>query len=132
MNISNSVLDQLMEKYGLSSDYGVAKLMGVGRGSVSNWRNGRSQMADEVAIRAAALLGIDHKPLLAELQAERATDEASREAWRQIAFELHRAGIAITIIFAGILGFWHAPVARATTEVAQTFNIMTNNASSSS
>lgn len=118
MNVTNRTLDALAAKYKIKSDYGLAKLMGVTPGSLSNWRKGKSQMADEPAIRAAMLLDEDAGQLLANLQAERAETDETRKIWRQIAGRLRRGAAVVAIGIAGILGLSHTPTARASSECA--------------
>lgn len=125
MNVTNTTLNRLMQKHNIKSDYALAKLLKVGPGSLSNWRKGKSQMADPIAIRAATLLGVEPGAMLAQLQEERATDDTSRKLWRQIADRLRHT--AATLLF-GILGifagFSHSPAARAASVDVQAMHIM--------
>jgi plasmid maintenance system antidote protein VapI len=113
MNVTNRTLDRLMARYGIKSDYGLAKLMDVTPGSVSNWRKEKSQMADGPAIKAAALLDDDPGELLAHLQEERAETEEARKAWRHIAGRLRRSAAVLIIGTAAFGAISHAPPARA-------------------
>lgn len=116
MNVTNRTLDALMARYAIKSDYGLAKLIGVTPGSVSNWRKEKSQMADGPALKVAELLDIDGGELLAKLQEERAEDEDTKKAWRQIAGRLRKTAAVVTIGIAGILGLSQAPTARAASQ----------------
>jgi predicted transcriptional regulator len=114
VNTTNRILDRLAARFSLTSDYGLSKLLNVTRGAVSSWRNEKSGMAEDVAIRAAMLLDEDAGPLLAELRAERADTDEARKTWKQIAGRLRRSAAAI---LAGIviLGMSHNDQATATT-----------------
>ncbi|MET0498117.1 MAG: DUF3693 domain-containing protein [Steroidobacteraceae bacterium] len=116
MNVTNRTLDRLMQKYGIKSDYGLAKKIGVTPGSVSNWRKEKTQMADAPAMEVAKLLEIDAGELLAELQAERADSPATRAAWEQIAGRLRQTAATIALGIARFFGFFHAQTARASVD----------------
>lgn len=97
MNTTNRTLDRLQAKYGITSDYGLAKLLNVTRGAVSSWRKGKSQMADEPAIHAAMLLNEDPGELLARLQEERAETPEVRATWNQIAARLRDSAALVVV-----------------------------------
>ncbi|USD99055.1 helix-turn-helix domain-containing protein [Vibrio sp. SCSIO 43133] len=59
MNYTNALLDRVKAKYGLTSDYQLAKKIDVSRGGVSNYRAGRSVLDWDVAFKIADLLEED-------------------------------------------------------------------------
>lgn len=88
-NATNEAIDRLAEldrqSGGTGSDYGVSKLLGVGRAAVSKWRNGLGHMDDDVAIRASEILNDDPGALLAQLHAERSKSLTAKKHWNRIA-----------------------------------------------
>lgn len=90
-NTSTDLLDDVREAKGITSDYKLAKLLGVLPQTVSNYRNGRAQMNDEIALRAATMLGRAPGPLLAQLAAERAKNPEVAKVWKESAKILARA-----------------------------------------
>jgi plasmid maintenance system antidote protein VapI len=89
-NVTNTLLDEVREIKGVTSDYALAKLLGVRPQTVSNYRRGRTQMSDEMALRAARMMDRRLAPLLAELAAERATNPEIAKTWREAAKFLSR------------------------------------------
>jgi transcriptional regulator with XRE-family HTH domain len=91
-NVTNDLLDEVREAHGLTSDYALAQLLGVGPAAISNYRRGRSQMSDDMALRVAKLLGRPPAPILAQIAAERAKDPEVAHVWREAAKVLARLG----------------------------------------
>jgi hypothetical protein len=58
---------------------------------VSNYRNGRTGVNDEIALRIAHMLGRPPAPLLAALAAERAKHPDVAKVWKEAASVLERA-----------------------------------------
>lgn len=59
MNYTNLLLDRVKAKYSLTSDYQLAKMIGVGTGRMGNWRKGVCSMDWEIAFKVADLLELD-------------------------------------------------------------------------
>jgi transcriptional regulator with XRE-family HTH domain len=81
-------LDRLRARRGLTSDYQVAKALGVSHTRVSNWRTGRNTFDDGVALLIAAELAMLPGYVLACMKAERAKRPHVREAWLDVAKQL--------------------------------------------
>lgn len=64
MNYTNTLLDELKAKFSLSSDYQLAKMLGVSCGRVSNWRKEKNSIDWEVAFQIADMLEIDDQNLV--------------------------------------------------------------------
>lgn len=97
MQIPAEFLDAIRARYGFTSDYKVAKLLGVPPQYVSRWRHGRGGMGDDVAARVAQLLELDVGYVLARLYEERATTEAARSVWRELAGRLGPVTVAVLL-----------------------------------
>jgi transcriptional regulator with XRE-family HTH domain len=74
-------LDAVKKRLGISSDYALAKALGISQQAVSNYRAGRSKMDDDVALTIAELLGINPLAVIAAANAERAKTDEARARW---------------------------------------------------
>lgn len=127
MNTTNRTLDLLAKKHGITSDYGLGKLLEVSRNTISNYRHERSSFSDSTAIKAAELLGDDPGELMAQLQAERADSEETAAMWKRIAVRLRHAAAVGVIGIAGIIGFFSPTPSQAATQAnSPSMYIMTN------
>lgn len=98
---TNEYLDAVRERLNLGSDYRLAKVLGVRTQAVSNYRHGRSGMADDVAVKVAELLQLDPARVLADMAAERSSSEEVRAIWSRVAATLSIAALAV---FASVPG----------------------------
>lgn len=64
MNYTNALLNRVKAKYELSSDYKLAKKLGIGTGRLANWRSEVCSMDWEVAFQVADLLGLDDQKVV--------------------------------------------------------------------
>lgn len=97
----NEFLDRAKTGAGIDSDYALAKMLGVNKANVSNWRNERA-MPDERAILAlCALSGDDPFFVAASIQSMRAANDDAGSLWRQMADKLK--GVAVVGAVAVIL-----------------------------
>ena len=53
---TNQLLDRVKSEFGLTSDYQLAKKLGIGQGRVSNWRKGVCSMDWNLAFEIADIL----------------------------------------------------------------------------
>lgn len=114
-NATNRWLDLLADDDksdgGSGSDYRLAQLLGVPKSSISNYRNGRSQMEDRIAIRLAEMLGVPPVTVVAEIHAERSKDPNTQSFWNELSAAMTKArkagvaGIAVMMTAIGIGAF---------------------------
>jgi plasmid maintenance system antidote protein VapI len=90
-NVSNALLNEILERKDIKTDYQLAKLLDIRQQILSNYRSGRTQMSDEMVLRFAALIDKDPAPILADLAAERAKSAEVAMVWREAAKRLSRA-----------------------------------------
>lgn len=100
-------LDAIRRRYDCS-DYRAAKMLGIGRGTASSYRCGRSMMSEAVAIRAAELLDLDPAYVLAEIAAERTPVAEARAVWHKAAQRLAKMSAAALIAIAIGIGSFAA------------------------
>ena len=90
-NTTTALLDEVREAKGLRSDYALAKLLNVRTQTITSYRTGRTQMSDEMALRATRVLGRAAAPVFAQLAAERANDPEVAKVWADAARVLTRS-----------------------------------------
>ncbi len=125
MKTTVQFLDAVRDRYGLTSDYQLAKLLGVGQTNISRYRNRGGTMDDHIAIRVAELLKLDPGYVLACVQAERAATEEVRKIWTKTAKAL--AGTAVAILAGCALSLAPLPHLVPTASAAPGLYIMLNN-----
>lgn len=89
-NTSTELLDEVRKARSIPSDYALAKYLAVLPQTISNYRHGRTQMSDEIAIAMAALIDRAPAPILAQLASERAKTPEVARIWRDAAKALAR------------------------------------------
>lgn len=80
---SSDYIDQIRKQRELPSDYAAAKVLGVNKERVSSYRRG-VEFSDEMAIRVAELLGLEPLKVLADVRAQSAKDDQTRQFWRKV------------------------------------------------
>lgn len=98
------LLDAIRERRNLPSDYATAAALGLTRAQISRYRQGKEAMGDEVAQRAAALLGLDPAVVVAQMHAQRASDPQTRSLWIGIADRLERASSVAAVVLIALMG----------------------------
>ncbi|MFN4034439.1 helix-turn-helix domain-containing protein [Comamonas aquatica] len=82
--VTAKYVESIEARFGKSTVKDLGDLLGVTKMSISRYRNKQKGFSDEVAIRAAELLGLDAGIVLGELYEERASTPMERAAWRHI------------------------------------------------
>lgn len=85
MDELNLLLDKIKETRSIASDNALAGLLGVTRGSVSNWRHGKNYPD---TVQCAAIAGFTGEPLarvLGIVGEARAINRAEKAVWRRLA-----------------------------------------------
>lgn len=102
MNPIADYIDRATKAGVIRSDNDLAKRLGVTRQAVSKWRHGeRSPSADE-ARALAELIGAPAGMVMAECEAQRAKDEATRAEWLRVARMCQRQAGTITSLALGL------------------------------
>lgn len=94
METTNQLLDRIKEKYGLKSDYALAKAIGMSRERISRYRNSSGELGDDAALKVAELLDLDPGYVLACMSHQRTKSDAARHAWERLADLVKRHGVA--------------------------------------
>lgn len=82
---SAQIVDALRIRLGVDTDSAVASALGVHHSAVGHWRQGRSAMGPELAMKAAELLGVEAGPLVLVCLAETERREPIAALFRQLA-----------------------------------------------
>lgn len=119
---TTELLDAAKEAQGIPSDYAMAKRLAVSRSRMSEWRNGREFLSDEMAVTVAAMAGIDPAKALAWVHVERARTPETRAAWQRAAEQLTAVAgwLFATLILLGALS---APLDAHASENAKRPNV---------
>jgi transcriptional regulator with XRE-family HTH domain len=94
---ANEWITRAAEVAGTTSDYGLAKRLGITRQGVSSYRRGKTLMDDDTCIVVAEILEIDPIKIIADQNAERAKTDRARAFWKRI-------GAAAAVILAAAVG----------------------------
>jgi predicted transcriptional regulator len=78
------MLDAARQRLGDVSDYRLAKVLGVNPNAVSNYRVGRSCPSNPIAMRLAALAGVDGLEAVVAVNIERAQTPEDRHVWEKM------------------------------------------------
>src|SRR5260370_28629955 len=74
-NATNTLLDEVRVILSITSDYALAKRLGVRQQAITNYRSGRTQMTEGIALRVAEILGRPPVVLFPQIGAERTKDQ---------------------------------------------------------
>jgi plasmid maintenance system antidote protein VapI len=77
-------LDLLKSKLGITSDYALAKAIGISKQAVSRYYTKGGSFDDDVAVKVAALLGKHPGLVMLDMHRERATNDKTRDLWEEI------------------------------------------------
>ena len=77
-------LEAVKIRRGITSDYALAKVLGVTQSAVSSYRTGNSRINDDVALTIAEILGLHPIEVIAQANAERAKTPEQRQRWSSV------------------------------------------------
>ena len=100
METSKDFTSAIKARYGIESDYQLAKLLGITRSAMSKYRTGVCHVfGEDIGYRIAELLDLDAGYVLSCLAAERSKDIKVKKVWQRLA-ELTRVAIIAPVLFA--------------------------------
>lgn len=111
-------LDLLKVEKSITSDYQLAKLLGISRGRLSNYRNKHHDMDELLALKIEKLLNLKPGTVLLDIQANRSKCPEARKVLHEISQKL--AGGALAIFLALSLNF--APMSAEAGQFVRTDN----------
>lgn len=88
MITTSKLLAAIKKSHSNCSDYQVAKLLNVTRGTVSCWARKKTYMSEQVARKAAQLLALDEDYVVACVHAEQHKEDDLYPIWERICGKL--------------------------------------------
>jgi predicted transcriptional regulator len=79
------LINRLKRLRKITSNYAVAKELGISQSTLSNYESGASHADDRIAVMLADALKIDRFQTIAQINAERAKKPEERAFWKKIA-----------------------------------------------
>ncbi len=76
------LLEKAKNRANITSDYALAKVIGVHTGTVANWKKGKQHPSNEEAVKLATLAGLDEMQVIAEIELRTANSEKKKEFWK--------------------------------------------------
>jgi transcriptional regulator with XRE-family HTH domain len=93
----NDFLDRAKKGAGVESDYALAKIVGVSRANVSNWRNERNAPDERAIVKLCDLSGDDPEYVALLIQSMRAANDDAAGLWRRAAERLKKGAAAVAL-----------------------------------
>jgi hypothetical protein len=84
----SALLDRVRETQNLKSDYQLGKRFGYAHQKIGNWRHERTMPDEKACEELARAAGLDPDVVIAQVNALRANEPASRAIWQRIAARL--------------------------------------------
>lgn len=100
MNTINYI-EAAKKKLGITSDYAIAKELGMSKAAFSRYKTGGRVIDDYTAAKLAEVLGINALEVIAAANAEREKDSAKVAFWRRLATGGKAASLASVLIVGG-------------------------------
>lgn len=98
MTTTIEYLDAIKSKTGVPSDYAIAKVLGITRASVSNYRNGHTYFDDDICVKVASILEIPEIEVVLNIHAERSTNVIVKASFKEVLKQL--GTVAATLLIA--------------------------------
>jgi len=92
---SYEYIEEAKKNAGFETDYMLSKALGWSRQKISNYKNGQL-MDNDSARQIAEVLDIPVFAIIADMEAQRAKDEATKSKWIELAKMTAQRGIAST------------------------------------
>ncbi|CAJ0709581.1 hypothetical protein LMG7143_01130 [Ralstonia thomasii] len=104
---SMKYLDAVKQAHKLKNDTALAELLGVGQNTVSQWRNGKRFMDNEMCLKLAQALDMqDPMPIIMAADMDRAERAGQRSLWEVFSPRMaHSAATILVLATAGVTNF---------------------------
>lgn len=101
MKTQEKYLDMVGNLTETGSDYAIAKLLGISRQRISNYRTGRNTFDDEMCTRIGLSLGKNPFEIIAAINAEKAKTSEKKKFWKDAAEKIS-ATAAMLVLGTGL------------------------------
>lgn len=102
----SELVKRAKDRQGATSAYRLAQITGVSEDSIRNYEKdkvGKQGISNEVARRLAEAAGMNALEVIAELEMEKATDEATKSAWGKALASMRGSASALLLaVLAGL------------------------------
>jgi len=118
-----TIKERLLEckvKLKISSDYGLAKALGINPARICDYMAGRSKPDAYTAVKMAEILKVHPLLLQAEFEAEREKDEERKIFWLNFAQRIKTGAVAMLVLIS--TAFW-SPDSEASGMLLDTHNV---------
>lgn len=95
----NELIEQAKKRANISSDYALAKVLGIDRRVISDWKKDKRHPNNEEAIKLATLAGVDEMQVIASIELMTANTDKKKEFWKHY---IESRGIAATVVMIGL------------------------------
>jgi len=123
MNRFAQLLDQIKAQQGITSNYGLEKLLGIKQARLSDYYKGICNPDDYAITRVALMLHMEPIHLIAEIRAEDEKNATKKEFWRNF---LRHAAVVTGFLVVQALGFPSTSEAAASTASTGRYDISAN------
>ncbi len=79
----NEYLDEAKKKLGITSDYALARILGITTPSMTRYRKHGGKFDSYMCFKIAEILNIDSRTLIAEMQSESEKDPIKQAFWQE-------------------------------------------------
>ena len=76
------IIEKTKTRANITSDYALAKVLGIDRRVISDWKKGKRHPNNEEAIKLATLAGIEEIKVIAAIELKTANTEKKKEFWK--------------------------------------------------
>ena len=96
---STKYLDAVKQAHQLKNDTALADLLGVGQNTVSQWRNGKRFMDNEMCLKLAQALDMqDPMPIIMAADMDRAERAGQRSLWEVFSPRMAHSGLVALLV----------------------------------
>jgi len=114
MRDSAYYIEEIKKAQGVQSDYAVAKLLGVSKQAIPNYRSGRSSFDSNLAFKVAELSGHDPAEIVLDMKAMKEKDPDFSRRWAELARRVaQKSGTAAAGVILSLSLVGHSPETRA-------------------
>ena len=93
---TNALLDRYADKFGLTTNYQIAKHLGCSQATIRNYRNHKTKMDPTTCVQVAEALRIDPMMVIAKMRLEAANNDREIGVWAKYAGRVLLATVAAT------------------------------------
>ncbi len=104
------LIELAQKRTGADSQAELSRAAGIDKARLTRLRTGERPMSNDEARRLAELAGLPWAEVIAELEIERASDEATRTAWGKALATMRAKGLALVVALVCVVAVTLAPV----------------------